>query len=92
MPAGDMDEMIEELQITAERVERFRGIHEDAVRDLRDKIAEARAAGCDHEDIDQAIRRARESVKRFARMPGAADVLGFGALAADANGNGAPSA
>ncbi len=67
--------MLDELQITAERVERFRAIHEDAVRDLRDKIADARAAGYDHDEIDQSIRRARESVKRFARVPGADEAL-----------------
>ena len=66
---------MDELQITAERVERFRAIHEDAVRDLRDKIADARAAGYDHDEIDRSIRRARESVKRFARMPGAEEAL-----------------
>ncbi len=58
-----------ELQTTAERVERFREIHDDAVRDLRGKVAEARAAGYEHDEIDQAIRRARESVKRFNRLP-----------------------
>ncbi len=65
------DDQIAELQITAERVERFRMVHEDAVRDLREKIAQARAAGFDHDEIDQAIRRARESVKRFGRLSAA---------------------
>lgn len=65
------DDQIAELQTTAERVERFRMVHEDAVRDLRDKIAQARAAGIDHDEIDQAIRRARESVKRFGRLTAA---------------------
>ena len=60
-------ERIDELQATAERVERFRLVHEDAVRDLRDKIAQARAEGYDHDEIDQAIRRARDRVKRFGR-------------------------
>ena len=64
-------ELLVELQTTAERVERFREIHDDAVKDLRDKVAEARAAGHDHEAIDHAIRRARDSVKRFSRLPGA---------------------
>ena len=58
-----------DLQTTAERVERFREIHDDAVKDLRAKVADARSAGYDHADIDQAIRRARESVKRFGRLP-----------------------
>ncbi len=62
------EDQIAELQTTAERVERFRMVHEDAVRDLRDKIAQARAAGCDHDEIDQAIRRARQSVQRFGRL------------------------
>ncbi len=62
---------ITELQTTAERVERFREIHDDAVKDLRAKVADARAAGYDHGEIDQAIRRARESVKRFGRLPAA---------------------
>ena len=62
---------VDELQTTAERVERFRLMHEDAVRDLRHKIAEARAAGYGHEDIDSAIQRARDSVRRFSRLPGA---------------------
>ena len=48
-------------------------IHEDAVRDLRHKIADARAAGYDHDEIDSAIQRARDSVKRFSRLPGADD-------------------
>ena len=65
------EDQIAELQVTAERVERFRMVHEDAVRDLRDKIAQARAAGVDHDEIDQAIRRARESVKRFGRLTAA---------------------
>ena len=68
-----MDATLDELQITAERVERFRAIHEDAVRDLRQKIADARAAGYDHDDIDSRIRDARESVRRFARMASAED-------------------
>jgi hypothetical protein len=62
-------ELIDELQITAERVERFRLMHEDAVRDLRQKVAQARAEGFAHADIDQAIRRARDSVGRFTRLP-----------------------
>lgn len=66
----DMD-LLTELETTAERVERFRLIHEDAVRDLRDLIARARADGYDHEQIDQAIRRARTSVSRFNRLPSA---------------------
>jgi hypothetical protein len=64
----DMD-LMTELLTTAERVERFRLMHEDAVRDLREKIARARAEGHDHDAIDQAIRRARESVRRFNRLP-----------------------
>ena len=68
-----MDEQLDELQITAERVERFRAIHEDAVRDLRSKIADARAAGHDHDEIDTRIREARDSVRRFARMTSAED-------------------
>ena len=64
-----LDEQLTELQTTAERVERFREIHDDAVKDLRDKVADARAAGHDHEAIDHAIRRARDSVKRFSRLP-----------------------
>jgi len=43
-------------------------MHEDAVRDLRDKIASARACGWDHDEIDRAIRRARDSVGRFSRL------------------------
>jgi hypothetical protein len=61
------DDCIRHLQITAERVERFRLIHEDAVRDLRDQIARARAAGCDHAEIDEAILRARSRTGRFTR-------------------------
>ena len=64
-----MDDSLTDLQHTAERVERFREIHDDAVRDLRQKVAEARAEGHGHDEIDQAIRRARESVKRFSRLP-----------------------
>ena len=63
----DMDQLTE-LETTAERVERFRMVHEDAVRDLREKIAQARSEGYDHDEIDQAIRRARDSVKRFGRL------------------------
>ena len=62
-------ETLEELQTTAERVERFRLIHEDAVRDLREQVAHARAAGYDHDEIDRSIRRARDSVRRFHRLP-----------------------
>ena len=79
-----MDDMLDELQITAERVERFRAIHEDAVRDLRDKIADARAAGYDHDEIDTRIREARDSVRRFARAATVDDFLGH----ANGNGNG----
>lgn len=68
--------MLDELEITAERVERFRAIHEDAVRDLKQKIADARAAGHEHDDIDHRIRRARDSVRRFARMRRVTDFLG----------------
>ena len=64
----EMDQLTE-LETTAERVERFRLMHEDAVRDLREKIARARAAGHEHADIDDAIQRARTSVSRFARLP-----------------------
>ena len=67
----DHDDVLNELQTTAERVERFREIHDDAVKDLRGKVADARAEGYDHAEIDQAIRRARESVKRFGRLPSA---------------------
>lgn len=68
--------MLDELEITAERVERFRAIHEDAVRDLKEKIADAREAGYDHDEIDGRIRRARDAVRRFARMRRATDFLG----------------
>ena len=61
-------DLLDELQITAERVERFRLMHEDAVRDLRAMAARARADGYDHTEIDQAIRRARDSVGRFTRL------------------------
>ena len=71
-----MDETLDELQITAERVERFRAIHEDAVRDLRQKIADARAAGYHHDEIDTRIRDARDSVRRFTRMRRVSDFLG----------------
>ena len=71
-----MDESLEELQVTAERVERFRAIHEDAVRDLREKIATARAEGYEHDEIDDVIREARDSVRRFTRMRRASDFLG----------------
>jgi uncharacterized protein (UPF0335 family) len=69
-----MDDL-DELRITAERVERFRAIHDEAVRDLRDMVARARSAGYEHDEIDHAIRRARESVKRFNRMAAADDAL-----------------
>ena len=69
-----MDEL-DELQTTAERVERFRAIHEDAVRDLKEKIADARSAGHDHDEIDERIRQARDSVRRFQRMTSAEDFL-----------------
>ncbi|HEV3002769.1 MAG TPA: hypothetical protein VGW75_18675 [Solirubrobacteraceae bacterium] len=78
-----MDDTLDELQITAERVERFRAIHQDAVVDLRQKIAAARAAGYDHEQIDSRIRDARDAVRRFARVATVEDFLGNG------NGNGA---
>ena len=61
--------MLDELQTTAERVERFRAIHEDAVRDLRQKIAEARAEGYDHDEIDSRIRGgARFAVRPVRRV------------------------
>ena len=68
-------DLMDELQITAERVERFRMIHEDAVRDLRDHIARARAEGYDHAEIDEAIRRARRSVGRFTRLTSVEDLV-----------------
>jgi hypothetical protein len=61
-------DLLTSLETTAERVERFRLVHDDAVRDLRGMIAQARAAGHDHDEIDLAIRRARDSVKRFGRL------------------------
>jgi len=61
-------DLLHELQITAERVERFRLVHEDAVRDLRAMAAKARADGYSHADIDHALRRARQSVGRFTRL------------------------
>ncbi len=89
--------MLDELEITAERVERFRAIHEDAVRDLRDKIADARAAGYDHDEIDERIQVAREGVRRFTRMRRVTDFLGTTreeaeAAAGNGNGNGAAAA
>jgi hypothetical protein len=62
-------DLLNDLLTTAERVERFRMIHEDAVRDLREKIAQARAAGYGHDEIDRVIRGARTSVGRFSRLP-----------------------
>ena len=62
-------DQLDELRITAERVERFRLMHEDAVRDLRAMAAKARAEGYSHADIDQALRQARDSVGRFSRLP-----------------------
>ena len=61
-------DLLRELQITAERVERFRLMHEDAVRDLREMAAKARAEGYSHAEIDHALRRARQSVGRFSRL------------------------
>ena len=86
-----MEDMLDELQTTAERVERFRAIHEDAVVDLRQKIADARAAGYDHDEIDSRIREARESVRRFTRMRRASDFLGVSREELQ-NGNRAPAA
>lgn len=83
-----MDDL-DELKITAERVERFRTIHEDAVVDLRQKIADARAAGYDHDEIDSRIQEARDSVRRFAR---AATVDDFLDGDRNRNGNGAARA
>ena len=60
--------LVDELRITAERVERFRLMHEDAVRDLRAMAAKARSEGYSHAEIDQALRQARESVGRFSRL------------------------
>ena len=85
----DEFEMLDELEITAERVERFRAIHEDAVRDLRQKIADARAEGYDHEEIDGRIREARASVRRFQRMTAAEDFLSV--ANGNGNGNGVPA-
>ena len=82
---------MDELQITAERVERFRAIHEDAVTDLRQKIVDARAAGYDHDEIDERIRVARDSVRRFARVATADDFLADPAVNGNGNGNGAPA-
>ncbi len=82
-----MDDMLDELQITAERVERFRAIHQDAVTDLRQKIAAARAAGYDNDEIEARIREARDSVRRFARTATAEDFLADPAV----TGNGAPA-
>ena len=81
-----MDEFdrLDELEVTAERVERFRAIHEDAVRDLRQKIADARGEGYEHDEIDERIREARASVRRFQRITDAEDYLS----AAIGNGNG----
>ena len=59
-----------DIVTTAERVERFRLMHEDAVRDLRERVAQARAAGYDHDEIDAALQSARSSVGRFSRLPG----------------------
>jgi uncharacterized protein (UPF0335 family) len=59
---------IEELQVTAERVERFKAMYDDARRDLREKVAQARADGHDHEEIERAIARAQDSFRRFARL------------------------
>ena len=84
-----MDDTLDELQITAERVERFRAIHEDAVTDLRQKIADARAAGCDHDEIDARIRQARESLRRFARVATVDDFLDDAVPNGNGNGNGA---
>ena len=64
----DETDLLDELQITAERVERFRLMHEDAVRDLREIAAKARSEGYSHADIDHALRRARDSVGRFSRL------------------------
>ena len=85
-----MDDMLDELQITAERVERFRAIHEDAVVDLRQKIAAARAAGYDHDEIDDRIRQARDSVRRFDRMRRVTDFLGI-SREEHQSGNGVPA-
>ena len=71
---NDIDPL-DELQTTAERVERFRMIHEDAVRDLREHIARARSAGYRHAEIDEAIRRARQSVGRFSRLTSVEDLV-----------------
>ncbi len=84
-----MDDMLDELQITAERVERFRAIHEDAVTDLRNKITDARAAGYGNDEIDARIREARASLRRFARVATVDDFLDDAAGAG--NGNGAPA-
>jgi uncharacterized protein (UPF0335 family) len=64
-------DLLTELETTAERVERFRLIHADAVRDLREMIARARSEGYEHDEIDHAIRRARGSVSRFSRLASA---------------------
>ena len=63
---------LDELQTTAERVERFRLMHEDAVRDLRhnDRAGPRRGLRA-RTTSTHAIRRARDSVGRFSRLPDA---------------------
>lgn len=62
-----MDDLLCEIQLTAERVERFRELHEAAVEDLRRKVTEARAAGASHALIAHAMGRRAALPGRFER-------------------------
>ncbi len=48
-------DLLFEIKTTAERVERMRLLHEDALEDLRQKLTEARAAGLTHAEIERAL-------------------------------------
>jgi hypothetical protein len=61
------DELLNDIQVTAERVQRFKELHEASLLDLQDMVTRARMQGVSHAAIEAQIGRPVELPGRFDR-------------------------
>jgi hypothetical protein len=62
------DELLNDIQVTAERVQRFKELHEASLLDLRDMVTRARMQGVSHAAIEAQIGETVELPGRFDRV------------------------
>ena len=65
----DVEELLDDIKVTAERVQRFKELHEGAVEDLHQLLTQARTEGIPHHVLAATVGEAAALPGRFDRLP-----------------------